>query len=313
MLVAYFTSEESADLSNIGFYSECVEAAANVLKLAGFNVRLFKSVNVIELKLADGSLRYIENIPKILKYPSNFKVNLCKQDIMLKDHTNGYFGVLFRYDDYLHIRGELYLQLTITDPFRGYINGRMYMSYDNNWINPDAYPYNKTSKNIEYDVFTPEFTPAQPLEIDIKNEDFKLINDEKLLEHSINSITIFARLKLITMGKYSKIDEPGPFKYIDPNDVKYVLATSVVDKTINSLISVDNEIVLDDLEKYKLEEKDGFYSNYEIIGEFTKTRDICVYCYNYVFFAFNRYTNKVQELEVRKLLSGKHTKAASSF
>lgn len=305
MLVAYFTSEEADDLSNIGFYSECVEAAANVLKSAGFNVRLFKPVNVIELKLSDGSLRYIENIPKILKYPSNFKVNLRKQDILLKDHTNKYFSVFFRYDDYL--------QLTITDPFRGYINGRMYMSYDNNWINPDAYPYNNTFKNIEYDVFTPEFTPAHPLEIDIKNEDFKLINDEKLLEHNINSITIFARLKLITMGKYSKNDEPGPFKYIDQNRVKYVLATSVVDKNINSLISADNEIVLNELENYKLEEKDGFYSNYEIIGEFTKTRDICVYCYNYVFFAFNRYTNKVQELEVRKLLSGKHTKAASSL
>jgi hypothetical protein len=199
--VSYFTIDDEADLSIIDYYSECVRAAADVLKSAGFNVRLFGHVNIIQLTLDDGSFRYIEQIPKVTEYPSKVEVNLCKNYISLKGairHLTQILGVdysvCFRFEKYIRIRGKIYFKLTDDDSFCGYINGNKYMSYENNWVNPATYPYNITLKNMEYDVLTPELTPLQALDFDINNEDFKLVSNEKLKGH-INFITIFVLSK----------------------------------------------------------------------------------------------------------------------
>jgi len=319
MTVSYFTIDDEADLSIIDYYSECVRAAADVLKSAGFNVRLFGHVNIIQLTLDDGSIRYIEQIPKVTEYPSKFEVNLSKNYISLKGairHLTQILGVdysvCFRLEKYIRIRGKIYFKLTVNDAICGYINGNKYMSYDNNWVNHNTYPYNTTFKNIEYDILTPELTPVKALDVDIKNEDFKLVSNEKLV-NSINFITIFVRSNSITMGKYFKINGSCPFNYVDESGEKFILTIRINSEKSNSLISADKEIKLDDLKNYKVDEEDGLYNSYEIVGDVKMKAYMDVYCYNYIFFVIDHYTKEFRELEVRKPLSGKRTKAASSF
>ena len=78
-MVEYFTKTEAADKSNLSFYSECVKAAADVLKSAGFVIRFFEHVDVIEIIL----FRYIKQMPKIKKYGPDFKVNCNDYGIKL--------------------------------------------------------------------------------------------------------------------------------------------------------------------------------------------------------------------------------------
>jgi hypothetical protein len=138
-MVDYFTKAEAADKSNREFYDECIEAAANVLKLAAdliisaanIEVIYYQSVGVIEVKIDSRIYHYIDSIPKINKYPSRFKVDLTNYKIFLHSMP-GLKDITFYFSSFVRIYGDIYSKINDGDVYRGYLSGKMYMSYKNN-------------------------------------------------------------------------------------------------------------------------------------------------------------------------------------
>ena len=184
------------------------------------------------------------------------------------------------------------------------------MSYENVWIKNDAYPYNVKGLETTHDVFNEDFEPVQLQEVNILNEGLKLVRNDQLIKgQNIKSFSVFIQFDFITMGVYSEIDRPGPFKYINQENEEFALVISADGKDA-ALINAAREIKLNTTENYRVEKgSDGLYAGYEIVDNPSGQLYSNVFCYNYVLFAINYKTMEIIEFDVRKPHSGRRTKA----
>lgn len=234
--------------------------------------------------------------------------------------------------DKVEIRGKIYCK-SRAKTYIGHLINCSYISYVSKWVLDDSFPYlvEKLEDIIEdlkkmdfdikrSDVLNEDFTPANPMLLDIINADHKLVVAE-LPCFKIKTFTLFGHEKYIIDGLYSRrFYECGVFKYENDNGEIFICA--IDPKTGEaSLVNEEKNIKLNKIESYILACEDGLYDGFKInyhnmaelcydYDEITGKKTPIIYRFDYTFFAFIRMPYRLVILDARKPDSGQKTKAA---
>jgi hypothetical protein len=238
-----------------------------------------------------------------------------------------------------------YSLLDEDDEQYGYVNGNMYMDYNNVWIRNESYLYENDYKITSLDdikegdlLNIDDFTPAKEIEINIKNEGFKLLPVSYLVESDISNITIINYLKYFVEGKFIENDDKAEdeknnlFHYKDaesgelfvllkdPQTKERVLASATkqvkLTRTETCLVKPLNGLyngfkILDDILNLSCYKDDnGYFTNCD--GKPVNDPEPMIYSFNHILYAGNDDEERVVELKVVNPANGKRTKAASS-
>jgi hypothetical protein len=334
-------------------YSKMAANVAKQLTLAGYDAQHFKHVDVVTVTF-DGIKYNVCPLPDIEQFGDIFKSG------EIKSIGGNRLYIELQYDDKiteikcytykLKVRGMSYgtLDKDIAR-YHGYVNGNMYMDYDNVWIRDKSYLYENDYKITSlYDIKEgdllniDDFTPATEIEINIKNEGFKLLPFSYLIESDISNVTIINYIGYFVEGKFIENKDKTNDKINDKNNnlfhykdaesgelfvllkdpqtrervlasatkqVKLTRAETCLVKPVNGLY--DGFKILDNISNLTCYmDEDGYFTNCD--GDPVDDPEPMIYSFNHILYAGNADDERVVELKVVNPANGKFTKAASS-
>lgn len=341
-----------AGIKKCSDYSKMAANVAKQLTLAKFNVQHFKHVDVVTVTV-DGIRYNVCPLPYIELFGNIFKSG----EIKLINGNRLYIEL--QYDDKiteikcytykLNVKGMSYNLLDEDAVFHGYVNGNMYMDYYNVWIRDKSYLFENDYKITSLDdikegdlLSIDDFTPAKEIEINIKNEGFKLLPFSYFVKSDIGNVTVINYIGYFVEGKFienkdktnDKINDKNNnlFHYKDAESGELFVLLKDPQTRERVLASATKQVKLTCAETCLVKPVNGLYNGFKILdditdltcymdendyftncdGEPVDNPEPMIYLFNHILCAGDANDEWVVELKVVNPANGKRTKAASS-
>lgn len=306
------------ELSQSELYRNRVKAVANVLKLAGYNIKYFPDLAIVGVKI-DKEYWYVDRPPEIDKYGDvlvDKQIRECCNNCCCIDlqYELKELVILGLHRNSVAVHGNYYTLLEGSN-FIGHLRDHTFISYKKAWLRNDLdhyiehlfnYPTGHMPANIDDLVLTSEFKPAEKHFVDIKNEGFKFVEYINIDKNPSSRFTIFNPAKNIAYvaeGQYVKNRRRGIFKYRSTENKSFAMLFDP--QTRQGVLASSSQIVKLKLgDNCKIKCINGLYNDCVVSGDY-----VTVYEYNGIYFTSDG-DGKIIILDARAPHSGLHTKAA---